>query len=79
MPHRNACGEALWRASHQTRFGKFQECLGHANIAMTRIYSHQKSRPENSPTSTGRIQQWKKEPESWTADAELGNEVSAVA
>jgi integrase/recombinase XerD len=30
---------------------KWQEWLGHANIATTRIYDHRKTRPEDSPTS----------------------------
>jgi hypothetical protein len=28
----------------------YQEWLGHANIATTRIYDHRKTRPEDSPT-----------------------------
>jgi integrase/recombinase XerD len=35
---------------HQADIAKVQEWLGHANIAMTRIYDHRKTRPEDSPT-----------------------------
>jgi integrase len=35
---------------NQADIAKFQEWLGHANIATTRIYDHRKSRPEDSPT-----------------------------
>ncbi|WP_158743043.1 tyrosine-type recombinase/integrase [Acidisphaera sp. L21] len=35
---------------HQADIAKVQEWLGHANIATTRIYDHQRTRPEDSPT-----------------------------
>ncbi len=35
---------------HQADIAKVQEWLGHANIAVTRIYDHRKTRPEDSPT-----------------------------
>ena len=35
---------------HQADIAKVLEWLGHANIATTRIYSHRKTRPEDSPT-----------------------------
>jgi integrase/recombinase XerD len=31
-------------------FAQMQEWLGHANVAITRIYDHRKTRPEDSPT-----------------------------
>jgi integrase/recombinase XerD len=36
--------------NHQADIAKVQEWLGHANIAITRIYDHRKTRPEDSPT-----------------------------
>ena len=35
---------------HQADIAKVQEWLGHANIAITRICDHCKTRPEDSPT-----------------------------
>jgi site-specific recombinase XerD len=35
---------------HQADIAKMQECVGHANIATTRIYDHRRTRPEDSPT-----------------------------
>jgi integrase/recombinase XerD len=35
---------------HQADIAKFQEWLGHANIATTRLYDRRKTRPEDSPT-----------------------------
>jgi integrase/recombinase XerD len=35
---------------HQADIANLQECLGHANIAATRIYDHRRTRPEDSPT-----------------------------
>jgi len=38
---------------HEADIAKVQEWLGHSNIAMTRIYDHRKTRPEDSPTFNG--------------------------
>jgi site-specific recombinase XerD len=35
---------------HQADIAKVQAWLGHGNIAMTRIYDHRKTHPEDSPT-----------------------------
>ena len=35
---------------HESDIAKVQECLGHANIATTRIYDRRMARPEDSPT-----------------------------
>jgi len=35
---------------HPADIAKFQEWLGHANIATTRTYDHRKTRAEDSPT-----------------------------
>jgi integrase/recombinase XerD len=36
--------------AHNADIAKVQEWLGHANIAMTRLYDRRQSRPEESPT-----------------------------
>ena len=36
--------------ANNANIAKVQEWLGHANIATTRLYPHQQSRPEESPT-----------------------------
>jgi integrase len=41
---------AINALDHQADIAKVQEWLGHANIAITRIYDHRRTRPEDSPT-----------------------------
>jgi len=44
------CATAATNAlDHNADIAKVQEWLGHANIATTRIYNHQKTRPEDGP------------------------------